>query len=132
MKDPVFCTVILYVTEGETLQEWLSRFVDNTDFFREDICLILADSVNSEGSSQISASFSERYKDNVRYISAADASDATCYNAAAALIPKSEYVNYTDQTVLLRCTDIKKLKESIPQKHIIKAWSFFPVNVQNP
>ncbi len=34
--------------------------------------------------------------------------------------------------MFLRCTDVKKLKASIPKQHSINAWSFFPVNIQNP
>ncbi len=90
MKDRVFCTVILYITEEETLQEWLSRFEDDTDFFRAEICLILADSINSKISAQICDSFSGQYKYNVKRICAANGTDAVCYNAAAGLLPNSE------------------------------------------
>ena len=43
MKTKYFCSVVLHISDDETLKEWLRDFADKEDFLKQNIYLIMAD-----------------------------------------------------------------------------------------
>lgn len=131
MEKKCFCSVVLWINKEYSLSSWIDNFDDNEEFLNNNLKIIITDSICSETTKQIYGEFQKKYPNQIQYISMADASYAECFNKAQKLLPESEYVNYTNTSVLLRCSDLEKIKAIIPSKHIISAWSFFPIHVNS-
>ena len=131
MEDNCFCSVVLWIHEEDTLEEWLENFADDKDFLRKSVHLILADSVCSDKTIAVCENVRKRFPGNTDHITKEEGTFAACYNEALKILPVCEYANFTDLSVKLKCSDLKKMKENISDKKNIAAWSFFPIYVHS-
>lgn len=95
MPKKYFFTINLLIRSDTNIKKSIASVIDNEKFFRENVQLILIDSVGSELSISVCAEYSSQYPENIYFVDAVGKNPARSYNDAAP-IAAGMYVSYTD------------------------------------
>ena len=95
MPNNYFFTIDLLIRSDTNLKRSINSVIDNEKFFRENIQLILIDSIGSELSTSVCAEYTAAYPENIYFVDAVGKNPARSYNDAFP-ISAGTYVAFTD------------------------------------
>lgn len=132
-KTKFFCCVNVWISEADELDQWLQNLADDPAFLQQNLYIYLLDTDATVKTKAACSAFYARFPNNVSVLHMPQKSYMECYNMAAAKAVHCEYVNYTDTSVVLHASDIRKMKDKIQKKTLqieVPLWSFYPISVQ--
>ena len=131
MENKFFCCINLWIEQDSDLQKWIYNFEDDTEFLKDSIYLNLLNASNNSEFDEIIDSFVAKYPKNASAYLMPNSTYAVCYNAMQQNINQYEFVNYTNTAVMIKASDIKKMRSHIlSSKKKLAAWSFYPYAIQ--
>ncbi len=95
MPKRYFFTINMLIRSDTNINNAVNSVIGDEYFFRQNVQLILIDSLGSKLSSDVCSKYSSRYPDNVFFVEAEGEKPAEAYNHASALCAGT-YVAYTD------------------------------------
>lgn len=95
MPKHYFFTINMLIRSDTNINNAINSVIGDEHFFRQNVQLVLIDSVGSKLSAEVCSEYSSRYPDNVFFIDAEGEKPAQAYNHAAPL-SVGTYIAYTD------------------------------------
>ena len=95
MANKFFFTVNLLIRSDANIKKAINSVIGDEKFFRQNIQLILIDTIGTLISTEICAQYSALHPDNIFFVDAVGESIPNAYNYASAL-SSGKYVSYID------------------------------------
>ena len=95
MPKKYFFTINLLIKSDTNINNAVNSIIGDERFFKQNVQLILIDSVGSKLSIEVCTQYSSRYPDNVFFVDAEGEKPAEAYNLAAPL-SSGIYISYID------------------------------------
>ena len=129
VDEKIFCQVNVWIETEDGLHEWLESFDDDAAFLKENVCVNLLDSVDSEQTRGELADFCAKYPENAAVHAMPGCSYAACYNSVRGSAAEFAYRNFTNTSTYLKVSLLAKMKQRVGKRKDIALWSFYPVAI---